>query len=89
MPESKKRKKRVYPEPPSAATIARKRKPSPPWLAPIMLTLFGLGIVWLVVFYLTNGNMFGVPGAESLGNANLFVGFGFIVAGFGMSTQWR
>jgi hypothetical protein len=23
------------------------------------------------------------------GNSNLLIGFGFIIAGFGLSTQWR
>lgn len=84
MPESKKRKKPVYP--PSGAAPARKKGPSPFWLAPLMLTLFGIGIVWLVVFYVTQGNM---PLVGGLGNGNLAVGFGFIVLGFVLSTQWR
>lgn len=89
MPESKKRKKRVYTTPLTPGTATKKRGPSPVWLAPLMLVLFGLGIAWLVVFYLTNGAMLGVPGVDGLGNGNLLVGFGFIIAGFGLSTQWR
>jgi len=54
-----------------------------------MLVLFGLGVLWLVVFYLTEQRMGGIPLAEDLGNGNLLVGFGFIIAGFGLSTQWR
>ena len=88
MPESKKRKKAVY-TPPPTATSARKRKPSPVWLAPLMLALFGIGILWLVVFYITQGEMGGLPVVEALNNWNLVVGFGFIVAGFALSTQWR
>lgn len=85
MPESKKRKQPV--RTPSAAPAVRKRKgPSPVWLAPLMLALFAVGILWLVVFYLANGSM---PVFDSLGNGNLLVGFGFIVAGFVLSTQWR
>ena len=89
MPESKKRKKRVYDSPLKSGTTTKKRGPSPVWLAPLMLVLFGLGIAWLVVFYLTNGTMLGLPGADGLGNGNLLVGFAFIIAGFGLSTQWR
>ena len=89
MPESKKRKKRVYNTPLTPSATAKKRGPSPIWLAPLMLVLFGLGIVWLVVFYLTNGVMLGLPVVDGLGNGNLLVGFGFIIAGFGLSTQWR
>ena len=90
MPESKKRKKDGGSRPvgasPSAAPTVKKKGPSPVWLAPLMLILFGVGILWLVVFYLSNGDM---PVLETLGNGHLLVGFGFIVLGFALSTQWR
>lgn len=90
MPESRKRKKAAStPPPPAGGTVRKKKGPSPRWLAPLMLTLFGLGILWLVVFYLTEGRMGGLPVASDLANWNLLVGFGFIIAGFGLSTQWR
>ena len=85
MPVSRKRKKAAY-TPPATATGPKKRKPSPFWLAPLMLALFGIGVLWLVVFYITEGNM---PLVADLENWNLLVGFGFIIAGFGLSTQWR
>ena len=86
MPESKKRKKAVYTPPPAPGSTSKKKKPSPVWLAPLMLALFAIGILWLVVFYITAGDM---PVVGALNNWNLVVGFGFIVAGFGLSTQWR
>ena len=89
MPESKKRKKAVYTAPVTPGSTKRRRKPSPVWLAPLMLAMFGIGILWLVVFYLSGGDMAGIPGISKLNNANLLVGFGFIVVGFGLSTQWR
>jgi hypothetical protein len=85
MPESKKRKKAVY-TPPTPAGGTKKKGPSPVWLAPLMLALFLIGIAWLVTFYLTQDDM---PFVGGLGNSNLLIGFGFIIAGFGLSTQWR
>jgi hypothetical protein len=85
VPVSRKRKKAGY-TPPPTATGPKKRRPSPVWLAPLMLALFGIGVLWLVVFYITQGNM---PLVSDWGNWNLLVGFGFIIAGFGLSTQWR
>ena len=85
MPESKKRKKAVYTAPTTPGG-AKKKGPSPVWLAPLMLGLFLVGIVWLVAFYLVGNDM---PLVGELGNKNLLVGFGFIIAGFGLSTQWR
>jgi hypothetical protein len=85
VPESKKRKKAVYtPPPPVGGT--KKKGPSPVWLPPLMLALFLIGIVWLVLFYLLSDKM---PFVGDLGNTNLLIGFGFIIAGFGLSTQWR
>ena len=37
------------------------------------------------MFYVTQSNL---P-IESLGNWNIVVGFGFIAAGFVVSTQWK
>jgi hypothetical protein len=54
-----------------------------------MLVLFGIGVLWLVVFYITQARMGGLPGVSEIGNWNLLVGFGFIIAGFALSTQWR
>jgi hypothetical protein len=91
VPESKKRKTAATRR--SAGDTAQrapvKKGPSPRWLAPLMLLLFGLGILWLVVYYLTEGRMAGLPGVGEIGNWNLLVGFGFIILGFGLSTQWR
>ena len=82
MPKSRVRQKAVYTPPP---TRSAKKRVSPPWVAPLMVGLFVVGIVWLILFYVSNN---AIP-VQALGNWNLLVGFGFIVAGFGVSTQWR
>ena len=85
MPVSRKRKKATH-TPPTPASGPKKKGPSPVWLAPLMLALFGIGVLWLVVFYITQNDM---PLVSGLGNYNLLVGFGCIIAGFALSTQWR
>jgi len=82
VPKSKVRTKAAYTPPP---TRSPKKRVSPPWVAPLMLACFAVGIVWLVLFYVTGGSL---P-LKSLTNWNLLIGFGFIIAGFGISTQWR
>ena len=84
MPESKKRKKQVYTAP-GVPAAAKKKGPSPRWLPPLMLALFAIGVLWLVVFYIAQP----MPLTGDLGNGNLAIGFGFIIAGFGLATQWR
>ena len=88
MPISRVRKKSVYTAPPTpeALAIKKKRAHSPPWLAPLMLTLFLLGVLWLVVYYISGGEAYGM---REIGNWNLAVGFGLIIAGFMVATQWR
>lgn len=85
MPESKKRKKVAYTPPPPVGGV-KKKGPSPVWLAPLMLALFLIGVAWLVTYYIANT---GMPVVGGLGNYNLLIGFGFIIGGFGLSTQWR
>lgn len=81
MPKSRVRKQDSYSPPP---TVSRKNLPGKPWVGPAMSTTFVIGLVWLVVYYLSNGNM-----PAPIGNWNMLVGFGFLLVGFGLATQWR
>lgn len=62
------------------------RRQSPPWVPVVMVTLFLLGLAWLVVYYLVGST---APVMSELGAWNLIIGIGFIGVGFGISTQWR
>ena len=101
MPKSRIRKKAEYTPPPAKPTprSATRTSSSPPpakqsnairltsrsWVAPLMLAFFLIGLAWIVVFYVTEGDL---P-VGFLGNWNIVVGFGFIAGGFGVSTQWK
>jgi len=61
--------------------------PNPPWFMPVMLGLMGLGLLWIVIFYITAGTV-GLP-IPGIGNWNLAIGFAFIIAGFAMTTKWK
>ena len=83
MPKSRVRRKPAYTPPPARS---RSKVAGAAWIGPAMGIFFLLGIAWLVVFYVTNGD---APGLSALGNWNLLVGFGLICVGFGLATQWR
>ena len=59
--------------------------PNPVWFKPIMLGLMILGLLWVIVFYLSNQNL-PIPG---IGGWNLVIGFGIAFIGFLMTTRWR
>jgi len=81
VPKSRTRSKAVY-TPPARASTA---KVSPRWLAPTMIGTFLVGLVWIVVFYVSSETW---P-VGAIGGLNLVVGFVFIVAGLGLATKWR
>ncbi|MBA0052943.1 cell division protein CrgA [Streptomyces sp. AJS327] len=86
MPKSRIRKKDDYTPPPEKkATQLDMSGGGRRWVAPLMLALFGIGLAWIVVFYVTDTSL---P-IEALGNWNIVVGFGFIASGFVVSTQWK
>jgi hypothetical protein len=50
-----------------------------------MVTLMVLGLLWIVVFYITQ-RAYPVPNIDYW---NLAIGFGILLLGFGMTTRWR
>ena len=83
MPESSRRKK-----PASAAPVTAEpgvQKPNPRWWAPVMVGLMVVGLIWIVVFYITQ-QAYPVP---DIGLWNLGIGFGVAMVGFLMTTRWR
>jgi len=83
VPESKSRKKPVKVREPRQP---RPETGNPRWLVPTMLGLMLVGLAWIVLFYLSGSARLPIP---ALGGWNLAVGFGFIIAGFALTTRWR
>jgi uncharacterized membrane protein len=82
VPESRIRKKSAYTPPPTKAPV---KVGSPPWLVPVMIALFVIGLLWIVVYYISQTDY---P-IGSIGPWNMAVGFGFIIAGFIVATRWK
>lgn len=84
---SKRKAKQVEGRQRAESAEARKDAPNPVWFKPLMFSFMLIGLVWIVLYYITSANMqLPVP---ALGQANIFVGFGFILIGFLMTPWWK
>lgn len=81
MPESKSRKKQVE----SRTRATAEPKPNPVWYKPVMFGLMVLGLLWILVYYISEAR-FPIPEISSW---NILIGFGIAIAGFLMTTRWR
>ncbi len=84
MPESRRRKKPASTSPATSAAPGVPA-PNPGWYAPVMVGLMVVGLIWIVVFYITQ-QQYPVPG---IGLWNLGIGFAIAMVGFLMTTRWR
>lgn len=83
MPKSRIRRKAVYTPP--QERLAAVQVGNPRWLVPLMLTCFAIGLVWIIIYYISQTDY---P-IGSLGAWNMAVGFGLILVGFALSMRWR
>ncbi len=82
MPRSPSRRKSAYTPPPERAAV---RVTSPTWVPVLMVALFVVGLLWIVTYYVTSTE-YPVP---DIGVWNMLIGFGFVIGGFVVSTQWK
>ncbi|PFG17965.1 uncharacterized protein UPF0233 [Propionicimonas paludicola] len=98
MPESKVRKaaaekKKLTDR--SVATEAEKRDSvaapgSRAWVVPTFITVGLLGVLWLVVFYITNAVGITIPVfSDVLGSWNVAIGMVLMAASFALATLWK
>ncbi|MGA7688026.1 MAG: cell division protein CrgA [Jiangellales bacterium] len=85
MPESRRRKKAPSAKPAKQDEF-HDDQPSGRWVPITGSALLIFGLLWIVTFYVAGGD---IPGMNALGNWNLIVGMGFIVAGFLVFTRWK
>lgn len=86
MPESRSRKKAKSQSQSTADRPTPQRVGSGRWVAPTMVTLLVVGLLWIVVFYLAGSE---IPGMADLGYWNLGIGMGMILAGLITAMKWE
>jgi len=75
---------RTKPERPASATSGE-QAPNAIWFKPVMFGFMLLGLIWIIVFYVSN-QAFPIP---DIGPWNIAIGFGILFIGFLMTTRWR
>lgn len=83
----------------AAMSVADRTRPVPPpggpqkvgnrWAGPAMVTSAIVGLVWIVVFYVVSGTDANIPVYTDLGQWNIVIGMGFILAAFGFAMKWE
>ncbi len=98
MPESKIRKAAAEKKKQAKlATLAEKRAEgrqvaapgSRQWVVPAFVTVGLVGVLWLVVYYITASAQISVPLMTALGGWNIMIGMGCMAASFGLATLWK
>ncbi len=82
-----------------AMSVADRTRPEPPpgdpsklanrWAGPAMVTSAIVGLIWIVVFYVISGTDAQIPLYSDLGQWNIVIGMGFILAAFGFAMKWE
>jgi hypothetical protein len=63
------------------------------WAGPAMLISAIFGLLWIVTFYVFNGQVSEYPSFlqwyDNIGSWNIVIGMGFIIASFGFAMKWE
>jgi hypothetical protein len=86
VPESRSRKKARNQADPSGSSRPKKATGGGRWVAPTMVTLLVVGLLWIVVFYLAGTS---IPVMSDLGYWNLGIGMGLILLGLITAMKWE
>lgn len=70
------------------AAELRREAPNPVWFKPLMFGFMLLGLIWIIVYYITSTTSMPLP-IPALAQGNLFVGFGLVLIGFMMTPWWK
>lgn len=85
------RKRPAKPEVPDSVKVAKKSDgANPAWFLPVTLTLMILGLIWIMVYYISQTVYpLGSGTPINLGAGNIVIGFGLMMVGFGFLTRWK
>jgi hypothetical protein len=84
------RKRPLKPAAPDSVKVAKNKEGNPAWFLPVTITFLIVGLVWIMVYYISQTLYpLGSGTPINLGAGNIIVGFGLMMVGFGLLTRWK
>ncbi|MFM8927615.1 MAG: cell division protein CrgA [Rhodoluna sp.] len=77
-------------EVPDSVKAKKSKEGNPAWFVPVSTGLMILGLIWIMVYYISQ-TLFPLGSGTpiNIGAANIIVGFGLMMVGFAMLTRWK
>lgn len=75
---------------PDSVKANKDKGANPVWFLPVALTLMIVGLLWIMVYYISQ-TLFPLGSGTpfDIGASNIIVGFGLMMVGFFMLTRWK
>jgi hypothetical protein len=84
------RKRPAKPSAPDSVKAKKANEGNPAWFLPVTIALLVVGLVWIMVYYISQTVYpLGSGSPINLGPGNIVVGFGLMMVGFGFLTRWK
>jgi len=84
------RKRPTKPSAPDSVKVKKSQEGNPSWFMPVTVGLLVVGLVWIMVYYISQTVFpLGSGAPINIGPGNIIVGFGLMMVGFGFLTRWK
>jgi hypothetical protein len=84
------RKRPAKPSAPDSVKVKKSQEGNPSWFMPVTVGLLVVGLVWIMVYYISQTVFpLGSGAPINIGPGNIIVGFGLMMVGFGFLTRWK
>jgi len=75
---------------PDSVKAKKANEGNPAWFIPVAVGMLILGLLWIMVYYISQTLYpLGAGTPINIGAANILVGFGLMMVGFGFFTRWK
>jgi len=83
-------KRPAKPAVPDSVKAKKSNEGNPAWFLPVTLTFLVVGLIWIMVYYISQTLYpLGSGTPFNIGAGNIIVGFGLMMVGFGFLTRWK